>query len=271
MNPDLDYYAILDVAHHCGFGELKKAYYRQAKACHPDHHGGSRQKAVEFQRLVEAFNILSDPVQRRCYDQQRRAFDGTWDAGDPGPVYYFPEDEGSILDTHADDILEELIVGNILPTESSLQTLMLDLERTERFCQFREAKNFFFEGNIAASAGILREYLRAAPGNILAHYFLGRCFSLAHQWKAAENEYVAAINIGTTRRPPLRLTRLRGELDALRRKNLGFIARLRAAFAPTAGYVEPLTPAEEMRRTVGRTITRILMEERRKRRSLPEG
>lgn len=264
MNLSADYYAVLDVAPGCSFPELKKAYYRRAMDCHPDRFAGHPHKEREFKDLVEAFNILSDPLQRRIYDQSAR---DRWDDAawiGPEPIYYFPEDEGAILDTFADDILEELIVGNTLPTNTCLQTLMRDLETTERFCLFREGKNCFYNRQIAAAAGVFRQYLIGSPGNILAHYFLGRCYAAGHQWSPAVAELTAAVRIGTTRRPPLRMTRLRKELDALRRKRLGFLARLRDVFTPPPPPDPLACPAEEMRREVSRAMTRMLIQDRRR-------
>lgn len=266
MNPHADYYAILDIRPGSSFAELKKAYHRRAMACHPDRFAGHPDKEREFKELVEAFNILSDPLQRRIYDRsvRDRWDDETWTG--PEPIYYFPEDDGSILDTFADDILEELIVGNSLPTETSLQTLMRDLEGTDRFCLFREGKNYYYQNQFNAAAGIFRDYLVRSPGNVLAHYYLGSCYAAGHQWKPAVAELTAAVRIGTVRNPPLRLTRLRRELAAMRRRRLGVLARLRDAFAPPPPTDPLLCPAEEMRREVSQTMTRILIRERRERR-----
>ena len=46
------YYQILNVDARAGFAELKRAYYRQAKRCHPDLFGNSPEKTREFQLLA---------------------------------------------------------------------------------------------------------------------------------------------------------------------------------------------------------------------------
>jgi hypothetical protein len=265
MNVDADYYAMLGVDPGSTFAELKKAYYRRAMDCHPDRFAGNPGKEREFKELVEAFNVLSDPLERRIYDQAARERWGYAGWSGLEPVYYFPEDADSILDTHADDILEELIVGNTLPMDTCLQTLLRDLENTERFCLFREGKNHFYNKQHAAAAGVFRRYLVRAPGNILAHYFLGCCYARTHQWKAAVSELTAAVRIGTTRQPPLRLTRMRQELAGMRRNQLGILARLREAFTPPPPPDPLASPAEEMRREVSRAMTRILIQDRRRR------
>lgn len=267
-----DYYRILGVEPDSDFHSLKKAYYRRAMECHPDRFGGSPAKAEAFKVLVVAFNILSDPLQRARYDMQRTARLSP-DTAALAETAYIRQEE-SILDTFADDILEEMIVGNIVPRDTTLQTLMIDLERTERFCLFREGKNHFYAGRIPQAAAVFRAYLEASPVNILAHYFLGRCYVLQRRYRPAAREYLEAIRIGQRRQPPLRLTRIHHELDQLRRKRIGLRARLRTLWLGPAGDMEPLPPDEEMKRQVNRAIHRHLMEERKRRHTLrgkPDG
>jgi uncharacterized protein YraI len=61
------YYACLDVPHTASPQTIKAAYRRLAKELHPDHnHGPTAQE--DFQRLSEAYQVLSDPGRRRIYD-----------------------------------------------------------------------------------------------------------------------------------------------------------------------------------------------------------
>lgn len=53
--------------------ELKKAYYREAKQCHPDTNPDDDEAAAKFQRLAEAYQILSDPELRSKYDHEGKA------------------------------------------------------------------------------------------------------------------------------------------------------------------------------------------------------
>ena len=65
----LTYYQILGVDSRAGFAELKRAYYRQAKRCHPDLFRNAPEKTREFQMLALAFDTLSDAEKRRRYDR----------------------------------------------------------------------------------------------------------------------------------------------------------------------------------------------------------
>jgi len=259
-----DYYNILGVEPDCGFPELKKAYYRQAMACHPDRFAGNPAKAEAFKHLVEAFNVLSDPLTRAAYDARHGPHDVD------RPYADTLAQETSILDTFADDILEEMIVGNTIPRNTTLQTLLLDLEHTERFCLFREGKTLFYSGDITGATHIFQRYLVLAPFNILAHYFLGRCHLLKGRYRRAAREYAEAVRIGSRRRPPLSLLRIRRELDTLRRTRLGLLSRAAAWWKNDQLFIEPLPPDEQMRREVSRAMHNLLREERNRRRPLPE-
>lgn len=63
------YYDILSIPRNATTEEIKAAYYKKAKDCHPDISRGS---AAEFQRLTEAYETLNDSVKRRAYDTATR-------------------------------------------------------------------------------------------------------------------------------------------------------------------------------------------------------
>ena len=66
-----DYYRILGVESEAGNEEIKKAYRRLAKSCHPDARpAGDRAVAQEkFKEITEAYEVLKDPERRKKYDQ----------------------------------------------------------------------------------------------------------------------------------------------------------------------------------------------------------
>lgn len=268
MNSSTDYYRVLGVPSTADFSRLKRAYFRRAMECHPDRFSGDRSKEGEFRLVAEAFQVLSDPVQRRDYDRLREpGSDDAWTGAMDHPVWFGEEDEGAILGTFADDILEELIVGNTYPVDTCLATLMLDLERTERFCMLREAKNFLYAREIGRAAHIFQHYLQVTPHNVLARYYLGRCFLLGGRQKDADREWAMALNYATLRVPPLRCTRIRRELDRLRRRRKGLWSTLRSALVPPPPP-EDVPPDVAMRRAVSRAIRRQLAAEARRSREL---
>jgi len=61
------HYARLGICPPSNAKEIKLAYLKQAKECHPDIHGA--QKTSEFQGLSEAFSVLSNSKHKAAYDE----------------------------------------------------------------------------------------------------------------------------------------------------------------------------------------------------------
>lgn len=57
----MDSYSILGIEHDATIAEIRAAYYKRALEVHPDKAGGCKTK---FQRLVAAFEFLSDSMHR---------------------------------------------------------------------------------------------------------------------------------------------------------------------------------------------------------------
>lgn len=70
---ETELYDLLECPPSASPAELKKAYYRQAKRCHPDIHPGDEELAARFRKLAEAYQVLSDPDIRRKYDIEGKA------------------------------------------------------------------------------------------------------------------------------------------------------------------------------------------------------
>lgn len=69
-----DYYEVLGVDKNASAEDIKKAYRKMAKECHPDLHPNDKQAEERFKELNEANEVLSDPEKRARYDQF--GFDG---------------------------------------------------------------------------------------------------------------------------------------------------------------------------------------------------
>jgi len=82
-----DFYKVLGVAETASAEEIKKAYRRLAQTNHPDANPGDETAEDRFKEISEAYATLSNPEQRKEYDQVRRlgATGGFQGFGGPGP------------------------------------------------------------------------------------------------------------------------------------------------------------------------------------------
>ena len=64
----LDYYKLLDVPKTATKKEIKMAYFVMAKKYHPDANPGDITAKEKFQKIAEAYTVLSDDVKRQNYD-----------------------------------------------------------------------------------------------------------------------------------------------------------------------------------------------------------
>ena len=67
------YYDVLMVSPDADRAEIRKAYYKLAKTCHPDRNPRDRRMAeLRFRLINEAYETLKTPQARAAYDRKRR-------------------------------------------------------------------------------------------------------------------------------------------------------------------------------------------------------
>src|SRR5215210_9404194 len=64
-----DYYEVLQIPRGASIEEIKKAYRKLAVKYHPDKNPGDAEAEEKFKEAAEAYQVLSDPDQRRRYDR----------------------------------------------------------------------------------------------------------------------------------------------------------------------------------------------------------
>ncbi len=253
-----DFYQILGVSASADFVTIRRAYYRRAKECHPDLFQNSPEKTREFQILVEAFDTLSDGDKRRRYDFYRM------DEEDR-PLHRRIRKNRMVMDSEADDILEELIVGNDTPPETSLATLLADLEKTEIFMRYREGRDHLDNQRCEAAEACFRFITARAPQNIVFRVYLARTLALKGCYWASSYHYRIALRLGARRRPQQVLLGVRAEMAQMRR-------RLRPVWSWVLDcfYGKPAEfvadPADEMIAQLSRSLTRALRADNEQRR-----
>eukprot|EP00179_Madagascaria_erythrocladioides_P009825 CAMPEP_0198315766 /NCGR_PEP_ID=MMETSP1450-20131203/5911_1 /TAXON_ID=753684 ORGANISM="Madagascaria erythrocladiodes, Strain CCMP3234" /NCGR_SAMPLE_ID=MMETSP1450 /ASSEMBLY_ACC=CAM_ASM_001115 /LENGTH=547 /DNA_ID=CAMNT_0044018891 /DNA_START=11 /DNA_END=1654 /DNA_ORIENTATION=+ len=67
---DTSLYDALGVEPSAPDGIIKKAYYHLAKECHPDKNPDDPDATAKFQKIGEAYQVLSNPDTRKLYDEQ---------------------------------------------------------------------------------------------------------------------------------------------------------------------------------------------------------
>lgn len=70
MQDSRNYYKILEVSPGATQQEIKKAYRRLVRQYHPDLHPNHPDATERFRAICEAYQVLSDGVKRRQYDQE---------------------------------------------------------------------------------------------------------------------------------------------------------------------------------------------------------
>jgi tetratricopeptide (TPR) repeat protein len=159
--PPNDYYQRLQLSKKASLAEIKAAFRRLARRCHPDLNPNDPSAHAAFRALREAYDVLSDTIQRQYYDQRLQH-----------PDRFSP--------TQSPEIPEDFYLRGINRTLSRRYQAAL-----EDFSQAIEGRPDFLEAYLRRSqvryvlgddAGVLADCQRAlqlSPNSVQAYYYQG--------------------------------------------------------------------------------------------------
>jgi curved DNA-binding protein CbpA len=104
MNPEeeravkeREYYDLLAISTNATAGEIKKAYYKKARTCHPDKNPDDPEAQAKFQELGQAYNVLSNDQLRAHYDKNGKSETNEGEHQQMDPMVFFNVMFGSTL------------------------------------------------------------------------------------------------------------------------------------------------------------------------------
>jgi molecular chaperone DnaJ len=121
-----DYYDVLGVGKAASDQEIKAAFRRLAKECHPDRCNGDSTSEKRFKEVNEAYEALKDPQKRAAYDRfGHAAFEGGM-RGMGGHSHGFGADFSASMSAMFDDLFGEFM-GQRRPRQRSARERGADL------------------------------------------------------------------------------------------------------------------------------------------------
>jgi hypothetical protein len=111
---DREYYDLLKISTSASQGDIKKAYYKEARICHPDKNPDDPEAADNFQKLGHAYQILSNEDSRKNYDRMGISENSSEEAqAQMDPLVFFAVMFGSHL---VEPYIGELWIANTADT-----------------------------------------------------------------------------------------------------------------------------------------------------------
>lgn len=199
---DREFYDLLKVSTNATGPEIKKAYYKEARKCHPDKNPDDPEAAKKFQALGHAYQILSNEESRKNYDKNGKpenVSDET--AQEIDPFVFFNVMFGSAL---VEPYIGELWIANTADSmmkqndDSEIDESLTEEEQraimNERFQAMSAQNEFKQRKRVVKCALNLRKRIENFPKNPVA--FVASCQEEAFQIAKGAYGDVYAITIG---------------------------------------------------------------------------
>jgi curved DNA-binding protein CbpA len=166
------HYELLGVTPASSEVEIKRAYYSMAKKYHPDRHHSPHLQDVHvlleelFHRIIQSYELLSNPLERRRYDASLRT---------------------------------EAPRGEVTASAAgapSLHPAAPDPNERMAEARYREGKNYFAEGQYFDAIQSLRAALKLCPDKAPYHRQLAQALAKNPHWrKDAEEHFLRAVEL----------------------------------------------------------------------------
>lgn len=187
MPEDQDYYQILRVSENATQQDIKQAFRRLARDCHPDLHPNDANAAKRFRALREAYEVLSDATRRKKYDRKRQK-SSSEKKGGSAQVYYVRGVEKMLLQNY----------------RAAVTDLSAAIRLNKRFVEayLKRCEAYLALGEERAVLEDCQQILRYQPENAIAHYYRGRARQRLGYADSAIKAYNKAIYLQQDFPPP---------------------------------------------------------------------
>jgi len=183
---DREFYDLLSVSTNATPGQIKKAYYKEARKVHPDKCPDDPDAAEKFQTLGHAYQILSNEQSRATYDKNGKPDNQNADAmaSEIDPAVFFNVMFGS---TAVEPYIGELWIASVadlmMKDMVEQQTSLSESDMNEKFAETvagraasaEEAKIKQTKREIKIAINLREKIQPFVDGNITAEDFMAAC------------------------------------------------------------------------------------------------
>ena len=180
MQDSRDYYQILQVKRNATPEEIKEAYRRLARQHHPDLHPGNPAAEERFKEICQAYEVLSDSVQRTLYDQRLN------------PTFRESHKSGK---SHQDYYVRAVAKALDKDYQGAVEDYTQAIELNPHFVEayIKRGATLYKMGDARGALKDCSQALRLNPNSSGAHYYQGRARYKLGYTQAAIEAYTQAI------------------------------------------------------------------------------
>lgn len=179
---DHNYYKILKVSRNASTEEIKEAYRRLAREYHPDLHPGNPAAEERFKEICQAYEVLSDTVQRSEYDQGLEPMKSQERKREKSPQDFYVRAVAKALDKNYQGAVEDYT-----------QAIELNPQFVEAY--LKRATTRYQLGDDRGTLKDCTQALQINPNLALAYYYQGRARYRLGYTQAALEAYTQAIRL----------------------------------------------------------------------------